>query len=380
MSIVPMHDVAERQRLRGAMRAADEGLSLLVESVREYAIYMLDPEGNVSTWNAGAERIHGYSAAAIAGKHFAIFYPPEAAAAGRPQRDLAAAVRSGQYREESWRLRADGSRFQADITLTPLFDPDGTLRGFAKVTRDISEGKQAEAERERALRAHDELLSLVCHDLQNSVNALSLNLQLLLRVQAATENETRMRHYGAIVGRSAETMGRLIRDLLDVQQIEESGFSIEPRLEPVVPLVEDAIAPLRALADEKSVRLDARLDRNAGSALCDRARIVQVLHNLVGNAIKFVPEGGQVVVETARALSKVRFGVTDNGPGIQPDDLPHVFERHWQAPSKVLRRGSGLGLYIVKTIVEAHAGDAWVDSPPGAGASFFFTLPSHTSA
>jgi len=362
--------------MQDALRGSEERLRLLVESVREYAIFMLDPEGCVRTWNAGAQRIHGYAASEILGRHFSTFYSHEEAASGAPQRELAAAVRTGQYREEGWRMRADGTRFQADVTVTPLFDPDGTLRGFAKVTRDIGERKRAEEERERAAMEREEVVSLLSHDLQNSINALSLNTQLLLRIPASSERETRMRHYGQIVGRSADTMSRLIRDLLDIQQIEMGRFSIDPQPQRVIPLVNEAIEPLRAVADEKSVRLETRLDEEATSAVCDRERIVQVLHNLVGNAIKFVPEGGSVFVETGRDLSKVRFGVADNGPGIQAEDLPHVFERHWQASSNSLRRGSGLGLYIVKTIVEAHHGAAWVQSTPGSGASFYFTLPS----
>jgi signal transduction histidine kinase len=171
-------------------------------------------------------------------------------------------------------------------------------------------------------------------------------------------------------------MRRLIRDLLDVQQMELGQFSIDPRPVEVPSLVEEAIEPLQALAGEKSVNLEAHVDSAPRTALCDKARILQVLHNLVGNAIKFVPDGGRVVVGTASESEHVRFAVEDNGPGILPEDLPYVFERHWQAPSYSARRGSGLGLFIVKTIVEAHEGRAWVQSTPGTGASFYFTLPA----
>jgi signal transduction histidine kinase len=171
-------------------------------------------------------------------------------------------------------------------------------------------------------------------------------------------------------------MKRLIRDLLDLGQIEAGRFAIDPHPEDVVRLVEDAIEPMHGLAEEKRIRLEARVERGSGVALCDRDRIVQVLHNLVGNAIKFVPEGGEVVVGTAPASRKVRFAVEDNGPGILPEHLPLVFERNWQAPDHALRRGSGLGLFIVKTIVEAHEGQTWVESAPGAGTRFFFTLPA----
>jgi PAS domain S-box-containing protein len=338
--------------MQDALRLSEERLRLLVESVREYAIFMLDPEGRVKTWSAGAERITGYRVHEIVGQDYSVFFPREDAAAGKPRRELAAAVRNGQHREEGRRVRKDGGLFEADATLTPLFDPDGSLRGFAEVMRDVTERKRVEEERERAIRAREEVLSLLSHDLHNQVNALSLNTHLLLRVEPATEREARMRNYGQIVDRSAESMKRLIGDLLDLRQIEAGRFSIDPHPEDVVRLVEDAVEPMHVLAAEKSVRLETRVDRSSGAALCDRERIVQVLHNLVGNAIKFVPEGGEVLVETAPNSPQVRFAVGDNGPGILPEHLPLVFERHWQAPSNALRRGSGLGLFIVKTIVE----------------------------
>jgi PAS domain S-box-containing protein len=373
-----IRDVSERRKMQESLRASEEHLRLLVESVYDHAILMLDTEGRVKTWNAGAERMSGYAAHEVVGRHFSLLCAPEDVAAGKPDKGLAAAVRNGHYREEGWRVRKDGSRYQAEITVTPVFGPDGALRGFSKVTRDVSERKVAEEERERAVRARDEILALLSHDLQNAVNALSLNAQLMLRIEPETEREGRMHGYGRIVGRSTDTMKRLIQDLVDLQRIERGQFSIETRPEAVGPLVEEAVHTMEALAHEKSVRLEAQLDGAHGAVICDRDRIVQVLQNLVGNAIKFVPEGGNVVVATDREAPSphFRFLVEDDGPGIRPEDLPHVFERHWQAPTFALRRGSGLGLFIVKTIVEAHTGRAWAESSPGSGASFFFTLPA----
>jgi PAS domain S-box-containing protein len=374
--IAAIRDISERRLMQEALRLSEERLRLLVESVKEYAIFMLDSEGNIQTWGAGAERINGYTAPEIVGRHYSVLFPPEDAAAGKPRRELSAAVRESQYREEGWRVRKGGTRFLADLTVTPLWNADGSLRGFAKVVQDVTERRRAEEEKQRAVRARDELLSIVSHDLQNAVNALALNTQVLLRIRPESEREARMHQYGEIVDRSADTMKRLIRDLLDTQQIERGQLSITRRPEEVVPLVREALDPLQAVAVEKSVRLETRFDAASGSAVCDRERILQVLHNLVGNAIKFVPDGGRVVVETAPSDSQVRFTVGDDGPGILPEDLPHVFDRHWQAQSNVLRRGSGLGLFIVKTVVEAHGGRTWVESTPGAGASFSFTLPA----
>ncbi len=376
--VAAIRDVSERRKMQESLRLSEERLRLMVESVHDYALVMLDPDGRITTWGGAAERMNGYTPHEIVGRHFGALYPPEEAGAGKPDRALAAAVRNGHHHEEGWRVRKDGSAYQAEITLAPVFNPDSTLRGFSKVTRDVTERKRAEEGRERAVRERDEILALLSHDLQNAVNALSLNTQLLLRVDPKTDRETRMHGYGQIVDRSTDTMKRLIQDLLDLQRIERGQFSIEARPEEVAPLVESALEPMHAVADEKAIRLETRLDRARATAFCDRARIAQVLHNLVGNAIKFVPEGGRVVVATDldAPSPQLRFAVEDNGPGILAEDLPHVFERHWQGPTFALRRGSGLGLFIVKTIVEAHAGRAWAESSPGSGASFFFTLPT----
>ena len=340
------------------------------------SMVVADQAGRILLANRQVQQLLGYEPEELIGQSLEMLLPERFR--GRHVEHRAAYLGDPRPRAMGAKLtlfarRKDGSEVPVEISLSPMREPEGLVTIAA--LRDISERKQAEAEREHAAREREELLSLLSHDLQNSINALSLNTQLLLRVPASSEGEARMRRYGLVVGRTADTMARLIRDMLDVQRMELGQFSIDAQPEPVIPLVQEALEPLRAVADEKSVMIDTRLDDAAGSAMCDRGRIVQVLHNLVGNAIKFVPEGAQVVVETGRETANVRFAVEDNGPGIEPDDLPYVFDRHWQASSNTLRRGSGLGLYIVKTIVEAHEGAAWARSTPGSGASFYFTLP-----
>jgi PAS domain S-box-containing protein len=343
------------------------------------AMVVAGASGRILLANRQVESLLGYDPQELIGQPLEVLLPDRFR--GRHQEHRAAYLGDPRPRAMGANLalfarRKDGVDVPVEISLSPVVEPGGTLTIAAM--RDISRRRRAEEERERARLAREELLSLLSHDLQNSVNVLTLNTQLLLRVKPSNETEARMRRYGLVLHRSADTMNRLIRDLLDLRQIEEGRFRIDPRPEPVIALVHDALEPLRVLADQRSVYLDMRLADDAGPALCDRARIEQVLHNLVGNAIKFVPEGGQVLVETERTQSRVQFKVSDNGPGIAPDDLPHVFDRYWQAPSNALRRGSGLGLYIVKTIVEAHEGTAWAQSTEGSGASFFFTLPAET--
>ncbi len=377
--IAAIRDTTERRRLERALHLSTERFRLLVDSVEEYAIFMLDREGRVATWNRGAQRIKGYAAQEIIGQPFAIFHAQEDIALGKPRKALAYAAEHGEFREEAWRVRKDGSRFRADVTITRLSDERGTLLGYAKVTRDVSARTRAEDERRRAVEAREEILALVAHDLQNAVNALVLNAEVITRTSPVTATETAMQAAGVTVARSAEGMKRLIRDLLDVQQIELGSFTIEPRTEPVAGLAEAAIEPLLIVAHERSIRLVLELDPDVPLVSCDAERVVQVLHNLIGNAIKFADEGGVVTLCTATSPAGVRFSVSDGGPGMAPEELPFVFDRSWRAPQNKLQRGSGLGLFIVKTIVEAHGGRVWVESQLGGGTTFFFTLPVASS-
>jgi signal transduction histidine kinase len=177
-----------------------------------------------------------------------------------------------------------------------------------------------------------------------------------------------------IVRRAADRMNRMIQDLLDVKRIEGGRLSMDLQPEEVGPLVTDTIEMLRPLAVGSSIVLESAVAENLPPVVADAARIQQVLSNLVGNAVKFTPRAGQVTVTAESMGTEVRFGVVDTGPGIPPEQVPHIFGRFWQAkPSD--RRGIGLGLAIAKGIIEAHSGRIWVESRVGSGSTFYFTLP-----
>ena len=177
-----------------------------------------------------------------------------------------------------------------------------------------------------------------------------------------------------MVHRAAERMNRLIQDLLDVRRIDSGRMAIELRAEAVDGLLKEAMDMLRPLATAASLELDCDVDRTLPRIAADSARVLQVLSNLVGNAVKFTPAGGRVRLRAEPADREVRFSVSDTGTGIPADQLPHIFGRFWQGTS-VDRRGIGLGLAIAKGIVEAHGGRIWVESEVGTGSQFIFTLP-----
>lgn len=228
---------------------------------------------------------------------------------------------------------------------------------------------------QRAVQARDDLVAVVSHDLKNPLGVIEMQAAVLLRTAQPVDEEPsrRLRASAECIQRAVARMNALIHDLLDLAAIEAGRFGLNCRTEDVREVVEEALTILRPLATGKHITLEAQLAEAARIEL-DRERFFQVLSNLVGNAIKFTPDGGTVTVRTDRAGDELLFTVKDTGPGVAADQLPHVFDRYWQAAHK-RRHGSGLGLYIAKGIVEAHGGRIWVEPPSAGGACFRFTLP-----
>jgi PAS domain S-box-containing protein len=226
---------------------------------------------------------------------------------------------------------------------------------------------------EQATRARDDVLAVVAHDLRNPLNTVTMAISLML--ETTPVERTQERRQQEIVRRAADRMNRMIQDLLEVKRMESGHLSIDVKAESPDDLVNDTIDMLRPLASGSSIEMVASVAENLPSVLADAARIQQVLSNLVGNAVKFTPRQGTITVAADLLDTEVRFAVIDTGPGIPPEQVPHIFGRFWQAKSSD-RRGIGLGLAIAKGIVEAHNGRIWVESEVGLGSTFYFTLPS----
>jgi PAS domain S-box-containing protein len=390
-------DLTERRAADERLRQSEEMLRLLVASVRDYAIFLLDPEGHVLTWNTGAERIKGYTPEEIIGKHFSTFYPDEDR--GKPARELELARRDGSVEDEGWRVRKDGSRFWANVIITAVYDEQRRLRGFAKVTRDMTERKraeealyeqrearfQAEEERRRAEasyrvaqdtnRAKDEFLMTLSHELRTPMTSI-LGWARLLPV--LPPGDPAFTEAVAAIGRSAQLQSRLIDDVLDVSRIVSGKLRLTVENIDVLRLLEATIATVRPSADAKQITIATGFSPQLGTIVADATRLQQVLWNLMTNAVKFTPRGGQVKISARRTSSHVQVSVTDNGEGIDPGFVPHVFEPFRQAenPSTRVHGGLGLGLSIVRYLVEAHGGTVAAESAGrGHGATFTVTLP-----
>jgi len=228
---------------------------------------------------------------------------------------------------------------------------------------------------QRASQARQDILAIVSHDLRNPLGSILLrSYHLLKQVLPTEEPGCRARKDIEAIEHAARQMNRIITDLVDIASIESGYLKVEKKRHQVTPLVQEALDVHEPFATQKKVRLDLELPSEPLEVNCDRERVLQVFGNLIGNAIKFTPEGGTIKVHASRRGEEILFSVADTGAGIQPDELPHVFDRYWQA-KKTARLGTGLGLSIAEGLVEVHGGRIWAESKLGHGATFFFTIP-----
>jgi signal transduction histidine kinase len=225
-----------------------------------------------------------------------------------------------------------------------------------------------------AKRARDDLVAIVSHDLRNPVHTINMAASFLLEIAPANDRRVQARRQLEVIQRSANRANRLIKDLLDIAKIQAGGLAVDPVAVEVKSLVTEAVEAATPLAGASQLKVSCDVPESVPKVASDRERILQVFGNLIGNAIKFTPKGGEIRILTSLDNGEVRFTVVDSGPGIPPEHLKHVFDRYWQAKSTA-KLGTGLGLSIAKGIVEAHGGRIWVESPPGSGAQFNFTLP-----
>lgn len=228
---------------------------------------------------------------------------------------------------------------------------------------------------QEATRARDDLVAIVSHDLRNPIHTIHMAASFLLDIAPANDRRLQARRQLEVIQRSATRANRLIQDLLDVARIQAGGLAVDPVPVDVKSLVQEAVESATPLASAAHLTVDCDVPDPSPMVSSDRERVLQVFANLIGNAIKFTPKGGQIRIMASCENSEIRFVVADSGPGIPPEHLNHVFDRYWQAKSTA-KLGTGLGLSIAKGIVEAHGGRIWVESPPNRGAQFNFTLPA----
>lgn len=367
-------DMTEQRRNAEALRQSEETLRLLVEGVKDYAVFMLDPGGHVISWNSGASYIKGYRRDEIIGRHFSVFYPPEDVAAGKPARHLERARRGGRIEDEGWRVRKDGSLFWANVTLTAVYDESRALRGFAKVTRDMSERRRRE-ELERSSQRMNEFLATLSHELRNPLAPVRSALGAM---RLAPGDDSVAEKSLRLIERQVGHLSRLVDDLLDIGRI--TSGRIELRTEPVefneiVALgIEAALPALEA----KSQRVDVQTHASAIPMNADKTRLVQVMQNLMLNASKFSPPGSSIAIVTTMQKRTLLIQVIDQGRGIAPEALEDIFNLFVQEsrPGTDTQGGLGIGLSLCRSLVELHGGTIAASSAgPGLGSTFTLRLP-----
>ena len=381
-------DISHRKEAEARLRESEERFRILLEGVKDYAIFMLDPRGNVLSWNAGAERIKGYRPEEIIGRHFSCFYPEEERMEGKPEKELAILQKEGRFESEGWRMRKDGSRFWADVAITALFDGNGSLCGFSNVVRDITLRKRAEEEIEAlnsdlAARAAEmeaanvELEAfnyMVAHDLRAPLNTISGFCQVVQNL-CGDKLDEECKGYVQEIYDDTMRMDRLISTLLNFSRtlrVEMHHDTVD-----LGGVARGVAASLERTEPERPVtfRIAKGVKVNGDGGL-----LHIVLDNLIGNAWKFSENRQGTIIEfgVTEVKGERVFFVRDNGPGFdmaEADKLFVPFKR--LIKSKV--HGHGIGLATVERIIRRHGGRVWAEGEPGRGATFFFTLSADSS-
>src|SRR6478752_375094 len=363
--------LAAQETAQQAIREGERRYRSLIENVTDYAIFMTDPDGCISSWNSGAEAILGYASGEVLGRSLSMF-------AG-----------GGDLAEGGWISRKDGEQLFVDTASAPVTDDDGRMVGFAHFVKDVTEKHRIETEREelleseraargeaeRASRMKEEFLATLSHELRTPLNAVLGWTRLLRKSRDLPEDAV---NGLVVIERNARSQAQIIDDLLDMSAIISGKVRLDVQPVELALVVSTAIETIRPAAEAREIRLEGILDTASGPTRGDPYRLQQVLWNLLSNAVKFTPKGGCIIVRLSRTGSHFEVEVTDNGEGIEPDFLPHVFDRFRQADASSSRThgGLGLGLSIVKQLVELHGGSIDATSAGrGQGARFHIEMP-----
>lgn len=366
------------------LQLSEQRFRYLVDGVKDYALLMMDSSGTVLSWNTGAQRMYGYSSEEIIGRSFSCFYPANACEAHHPERELRIAARDNRYEEEGQRVRQDGSRFLAHAVISAIRDEDGSLRGFAKVTRDITESRrrdqalqQRNNELLQASRAKDAFLANMSHELRTPLNGIIGFSEILADELPGPVNAKQKEYLGDVLS-SGRHLLQLINDLLDLAKVGAGKMEFYPQSFSVDHVIEEACQIVRPSANLKKLALVKSAAQDLSDAYLDRQRFKQILLNLLSNAVKFTKDGGAVEVTTARVgPDRFSISVRDTGIGIAQADIQRLFKEFEQLDSGAgrLYQGTGLGLALTHKLVTMQHGTIDVLSELGRGTTFTVVLP-----
>ncbi len=350
----------------------------LIDGITDYAIYMLEPNGVVASWNPGAERAKGYTRQEIIGRHFSIFYPEEDRARGLPQKALENARRDGRFEVEGWRVRKDGSRLWAHVIIDAIFE-GGELVGFAKITRDASALRKVQLELTDALaaataasEAKSAFLAMMSHEIRTPLNGVLGMAQAMAAGELTDVQRSRLR----VIRESGQILMAILNDVLDISKIEAGQLEVESVEFDLGQILRGAQASFTTSANQKGVSLMFEVEQANGIYRGDPTRVRQIIYNLLSNALKFTSQG-HIAVAATRSEAGLRFEVSDTGIGMSQATLDKLFTKFTQADAATTRQfgGTGLGLAICSDLAALLGGTIGVESVLGEGTTFTVELP-----
>lgn len=367
--MTPASEKAESRRLTQFLLAD-------IIAISADAIICIDADQRITLFNEGAERIFGWTSEEAIGQPLEILIPQRAREPHRAHvekfGESADRARRMGHRQEISGVRKSGEEFPAEAAIAKVKMGDSVV--YSVVLRDITEQVELHKRLQRAVFARDETVGVVAHDLRNPVSAVKMLSQAVLnRAESLQADDIEQL---TLIREAALQMDRLIQDLLDITRVESGRLTIDAQPVTTHALLEGAVRTLRPLVEAAGLKLVMDLASSLPRVNADPERIGQVLSNLVGNAIKFGADGGDITVSASASGGHVTVSVSDRGRGIAPEHLPHIFDRFWQAAHSTMRtRGAGLGLPIAQGIIRAHGGQMRAESMPGKGTTVSFTLP-----
>lgn len=367
-------DLSERREQEEIQRRSEERFRLLVEAVRDYALFVLDPRGFVSSWNAGAERTQGWAAEDILGKHFSHFYTSEDIASDRPWHELKQAHDCGRFVIEGWRIRKDGSKFLASVSLTRLQDAHGELYGYAHLTQDLTKERHAEALENVAERIN-EFIGILAHELRNPLAPIRNAVNLMERKGLGDPVLESMRK---TIERQSAQLERIINELLDVSRVARGELRIERRMIDLSETIQHAIEASRPGIEAREHRLHVAFPDGPVHASGDQVRLCQVVVNLLNNAAKYTPASGEIWLQLTTDEKNAILRVRDTGVGIRPEMQYRIFDLFAQDKDtlSLANGGLGVGLALVRRVVEMHGGRVDMHSEGrNRGTEFVVRLP-----
>jgi PAS domain S-box-containing protein len=358
-----------------------ERFDLLVADAHEYAIYLVEQDGRIRCWNPGAERLFGYSSPEIIGQHFSRLFSPEDVRSGQPEHELKAARDTGHTESIRWQIRKDGTRLWCKATTTPLFDENKQVRSFARVMHDLTEGQAQEAQKKRgddlaeANRSKEDFMALLSHELRNPLSPIlnALNVQR----QVKTDDPI-LQQAGDIIERQVGRMVRMVDDLLDISRITKGKLRLNKERVELRVIVNRAAESARPLLDARKHEFSISLPTQPIWVEADPGRLEQVVVNLLNNAAKYTNCRGLIRLSVSSANGEAVIKVWDNGLGMPPEMLPHIFDLFTQVDATLSRShgGLGVGLALVRTLIEMHDGRVQAFSAGlNKGSEFSVILP-----